>query len=1393
MPVYLGLDIGSNSVGSAWVNTDEQQIRLAVSVFPAGVNERKDKRGAPKNQARRQARAQRRMIRRRAQRKRELVRFLMNQGLLPQDPSELRKQFEQNPWQLRRDALSRPLTPHEFGRVLVHMAQRRGALGVLSDPDNNEGKVKEGMDPLNGLLEDGQTVGQLMAKLIEQRREAIERVPDEACSRRTRQRRRQRGVRPSDLVQVVPIRNRQYRLPAKDMLFAGRELIQQEFGAIWEKQKSFDSDLAKLLTDGLKRELDDPERAALGDWEANPDKSAQYKRVWRHGGRLFGQRRAYWNTGTLGRCALEPTDRCVPVADRHASYFRVVETVNNIRITLPGQVKRCLQPEERQRLIQYLRGLPVLPLNPLKLPLKLKAKRAPKNIQPKHLQEILGIDPKVLAKYGYPAGYCQLQFAEADPLRNVNTDWFYREVVLGAFGEGRWNALKAGGEESNTPKDNDRQEAVNRAILKYDPEEVGDAQKLRHRARNQWGLDEAGAERLIEAWKNRPPLRRLNLSRRAIRNLLPHMETFDSEKQRWPTQQEARKAHAKIVERELVTRFVHEGLPPEAAIEKARKRPEFRRYATGAPALTAADRHYMKQQKHHLKDQNGAVIRDAQGNPIPALPPAPMISNPVVRRAIHEVRRHLLAWVRKFRRKPDRVVIEFARGVRESAKRCNEQLAESRLRDKERRLIEKDLRAWGIPQSNWDRAVLRVRLCREQNGICPFSLDGPNANRIIDPRMAAAGSEVEIEHIIPEGLTGRTMAFNNLVLCFRHANRGKGMRTPADWLGSEKLQAMLRRLENAPIRNNRAKWARLQAVTPDEDAFRNSQLTDTAYAARQVAAYIADALYDGHGLPERGGEQRIFTTKGEYTSRLRADWGLHESTLDRAHGLEPALSPEESVSDPHLEQSTRRARKAPKDRSDHRHHALDAVVTALLTPELLRVVTRQARKDREYYERTGYRARRKALPHPAPWPTPESFHAAVTRAFEQVVVSHRPVKRRLTGALHEEDLYGTVTGPLPRHRTEDAHRLFSIRMPVYKSQDKRLKPGHLRVPAGWDDLSVELDDPAVPLLRKRAVRRELLGLEDPPPKKSGIVRDRTVRDRIRKCLRASGIDPDNFSKAELQKVAAEGMLTMPSGVPIKSVVLLRTNTDPVVIPRRTLDHATGQMLPDMDPVVSSKPHPRTRRVYIGGNNHHLEIRATGSGEWIGKVVSTFQVYRTLRRRLRALHKLTRAYQHLRLRLPKTLGAGLSTEARAELRSKTARANLARWKNEMRKVKPQRARIMRDYPLVDRSDSEEGRFVMSLAVGEMVYARRRDRPDEAPTYYVVCKLDRAPKREPKIHFAPHWDARTAPPSNATKRTSKHQDRWDVTPGDLKNCGPQPGEPPVKVHISPLGEVKVLERD
>jgi hypothetical protein len=340
-------------------------------------------------------------------------------------------------------------------------------------------------------------------------------------------------------------------------------------------------------------------------------------------------------------------------------------------------------------------------------------------------------------------------------------------------------------------------------------------------------------------------------------------------------------------------------------------------------------------------------------------------------------------------------------------------------------------------------------------------------------------------------------------------------------------------------------------------------------------------------------------------------------------------------------------------------------------------------------------------------------------AVRRIVVSHRPVKRNLVGAFHEATLLGSVIQNDGPHRTENIDTRFTKRV----SADA-LTSNHLRVPEGWDALQTQLAEPALTNSMQRDLRKQLAKMIDPSPGKSSIVRDRELRHQIRMALRKLGLDPDSFDTKKLKPIVDSNQLRLPSGVPIKRVILLCTNNAPIRIARKQFNPLTGRNEPDLDP-LTGKHNRRTERVYVGGNNHHIEIREAANGRWTGVVVTAFDA--------------------------------------------------------AKRVRPSKASGLERQPAVDRSDNVQGRFIMSLAEGEVIFARRKDLPELPPTYYVVTQLIRKTPTIFRIEFAPHWDARRA----------TEQARWDLTPSDLMQCGPEPGVPPYKVSISPLGDV--MRRD
>lgn len=1334
----LALDIGSNSVGSMWLDRKTGDITTGTSVFPAGVDETDDKRGEPKNAKRRMTRRTRITLARRAGRKRELRLKLIEVGLLPPDAAGFKALLETtDPWALRRKGLDAALTPHEFGRVLLHLSQRRGALGLK--PIEQDDEAAEGSDA--NADEDGKVkaaIGAVRAEMLKRKArtfgELLSMVRDERIHALPGKDPRPKDERKGPREYRDAIRNKAGTYEHCD----DRPMIRDEFAKLWDSQKKLGGSTARTLSNDLRKALDDES----GD------------STWRHKGLLFGQRRQSWDLGTLGRCVLEPTERCAPHADMHASRYLVVETVNNLKIVERGKEPRPLTPEEREKIKAYLSGpLGTLPPKTIKDKKSkdgkiIKGRTIPERpkttVTVSDLREFMGWPTR-------PGKSPLFRFnIEADEDRLINTDWFSREIIHGAVGATKWAAMPGR-----------LREGINRAILRHDPEQDGDASKLKAGAMKWGGLDEKQADALVAAWSKRPKLdaKRLNMSRRAVRTLAPYMDRFDEPKNRWTTQVEARLAHAESLRHQHAAGFIAQGMEARAAMEKADQRPEVRRYATGAKGLSARDRHYLRK---HAGD----------------LPPAPLLSNPVVRKAIHEVRRHVVEYLRVHGRKPDEIYIELAREARMGAKDADRLLFKNRLRSRIRNDIIDHFRLDSRTPTQQRAAVDRVILCVQQGGICPLCGNQVVKTKIT-PRIAAEGEGCEVAHIIPKGSGGHN-GLGNIVLGHTKCNRDMGRQTPRQfWSEGVGFETGLRWLEGIYGDVDRPKPSEIKKANGDalwvcyfnkrDDERKKEQFAKdvkdiqemtqrqeaaTKYAARQVMTYLADALFEGKGLPERGGDRLIFATDGLWTGRLRREWGLF---FDPHHARAKGLSNQ----DEHVRRE--------KNRGDHRHHAIDAIVIGLCTRSVQ--IEWESREKAADAERTAdgkprwntadeeemdkYR-RLHPLDPPAPFKSREEFREAVRTAVygaenADKPICHRPVKRKLIGALHEETLFGPVLdqdGNLTGNYTA-------------KKGVLALTPNHLRMPDEWDDLEIKLHDGRVSETRKREIRRELAAMDDPPPAKSGIVRDRALRNRLRHCLRAAKLDPDDFTANQIKKLAESGGIKHASGVPIRSVVLLRTMSDPVVIDRRRPDYSTGEMRSDEDPA--------SRRAYVGGNNHHIEIRANAKGKWSGEIVSAFEAAQRKLAKLRALRAA---------RIPKP----------SDFR-KLPKAERAR-------LRPILASIEKAHPLVNRNDNEAlgGNFVMSLCEGEMLWMRHKD-TDELG-YYVVAKLD----KPQNIVLVPHWDARAAgerKDSEGKPIPDSKRDQFSATPSDLATLAP-PGHPPsqphaLKVRVSPLGVVTILERD
>lgn len=334
----------------------------------------------------------------------------------------------------------------------------------------------------------------------------------------------------------------------------------------------------------------------------------------------------------------------------------------------------------------------------------------------------------------------------------------------------------------------------------------------------------------------------------------------------------------------------------------------------------------------------------------------PMVSNPLVRQALHEVRKVVNAILRELiyraGHKLARIHIELAREVRGTAEQRQRRSRERAERERARSAAAEEIRDAGIKPTR--DAIERFILWQEQGHECVYS------GRAIG-LVQLLGGEVDIDHILPypRSLDNSLM---NKVVCFRSENSqgvnpsAKGDRTPCEWLAGadpSKYDQVLQRADRLPY--PKARKFRQPSVEIEE--FFARQFVDTTYITTQVYQYVQCLGTD------------TVCVKGQHTADLRHFWGLDSVLRDDGLNL--------------------------KNREDHRHHAVDAIVIALTDRSRLQQLAR-IRRSRSDAPRDDFLAE--------PW---VDFRAGVERAVNAINVSHR-VRRKVSGALHEDTVYGST-------------------------------------------------------------------------------------------------------------------------------------------------------------------------------------------------------------------------------------------------------------------------------------------------------------------------------------------------------------------------------------------------
>jgi CRISPR-associated endonuclease Csn1 len=367
------------------------------------------------------------------------------------------------------------------------------------------------------------------------------------------------------------------------------------------------------------------------------------------------------------------------------------------------------------------------------------------------------------------------------------------------------------------------------------------------------------------------------------------------------------------------------------------------------------------------------------------------LRNPIVQQSLFEVR-HVVNTIIDEHGKPDIVRVELARDTKNPKWKRNGLLKLNKKRERERDEVKAILVESGIHQPSGED-LIKYRLWQECNETCPFTGKKISFTAL----FSESSNEFQIEHIIPYSRSLDDSQANK-TLCYWKTNQEKHNKTPHEAFGSnEKLwEEILDRVSKFHPSVSIArvspeagkvvsKWGnklrKFKIKNIDDklsEEFISRQLNDTAYISKEVSKFLSYI------------SPKVYVTSGRATSTLRYHWGLNEilsGNIDH------------------------------KQREDHRHHAVDALVVANTSHSFVQTMSRFHKYDREP----------KGDRFPLPW---KNFWTDTKEAVNEILVSHR-IKDRARGKLHEETNYGRITLP-------EGEQSYVVRKPLESLTPKQI-------------------------------------------------------------------------------------------------------------------------------------------------------------------------------------------------------------------------------------------------------------------------------------------------------------------------------------------------------------------
>ncbi|MDE6886541.1 MAG: type II CRISPR RNA-guided endonuclease Cas9 [Helicobacteraceae bacterium] len=362
--------------------------------------------------------------------------------------------------------------------------------------------------------------------------------------------------------------------------------------------------------------------------------------------------------------------------------------------------------------------------------------------------------------------------------------------------------------------------------------------------------------------------------------------------------------------------------------------------------------------KHNQKSEFLPPLKDYE----------PYLANPVVARALSEYRKVLNALLKKYG-KMHKIHLEFTREVGRNYKERKEIEKEQTKNFELNQRAQKQCEILGLPLSSSN--ILKAKLWIEQGEYCAYSGEKITREHLLDSNV------LQIDHIYPYSRSYDD-SYNNKVLCFTKENQNKINKTPFEAFGDdkEKWDKILALASKLP----KAKKRRITNTqfSNKEVGFIARNLNDTGYIARLASDWTDNSL---KFLPlsenevtiagEKGSKKHIEVVSGSLTSMLRHYWGLGS-----------------------------------KDRDNHLHHAVDAIIIAYTNAKTIKAFsdfkkTQEQNKAKFYAKQIAESEYKKQKVFFGPC---LDFRNKILAKVDSLFVS-KPPRKRARGALHKETFH----------------------------------------------------------------------------------------------------------------------------------------------------------------------------------------------------------------------------------------------------------------------------------------------------------------------------------------------------------------------------------------------------